>query len=42
MKDLRIVTFCKIRKGKKLYGFDNFKDYKFLQIGLKIKLCLIR
>ena len=29
------VTFCKIREGKKLYGFDNFKNYKFLQIGFK-------
>ena len=29
------VTYCKIKKGKKLYGFDNFKDYKFLEIGFK-------
>jgi len=29
------VTFCKLRKGKKLYGFNNFKDFKFLQIGFK-------
>ena len=29
------LTFCKLRKGKKLYGFNNFKDYKFLQIGFK-------
>ena len=23
------ITYCKIRKGKKLYGFDNFKDINF-------------
>tara|TARA_B110000037_G_scaffold214217_1_gene269796 strand:- start:431 stop:4351 length:3921 start_codon:yes stop_codon:yes gene_type:complete len=27
------VTFCKLRKGKKLYGFNNFKENNFLQIG---------
>jgi len=34
------VTFCKLRKGKKLYGFNNFKDYNFLQIGFKNKTAL--
>ena len=29
------VTFCKLRKGKKLYGFNNFKDFNFLQVGFK-------
>ena len=29
------VTFCKLRKGKKLYGFNNFKENNFLQIGFK-------
>ena len=29
------VTFCKLIKRKKLYGFDNFKDYNFLQLGFK-------
>ena len=27
------VTFCKLRKGKKLY--NNFKDFNFLQVGFK-------
>ena len=29
------ITFCKLIKRKKLYGFDNFKDYNFLQLGFK-------
>jgi DNA polymerase elongation subunit (family B) len=29
------ITYCKFQKGKKLYGFDNFKNYKFLEIGFK-------
>ena len=29
------VTFCKLLKGKKLYGFNNFKENKFLKIGFK-------
>ena len=29
------VTFCKLIKRKKLYGFDNFKDYNFVQLGFK-------
>ena len=29
------ITFCKLRKGKKLYGFNNFKNFNFLQIGFK-------
>ena len=29
------VTFCKLKKGKKLYGFNNFKENNFLQIGFK-------
>ena len=29
------ITFCKLIERKKLYGFDNFKNYKFLKIGFK-------
>jgi DNA polymerase elongation subunit (family B) len=29
------ITFCKLIKRKKLYGFNNFKDYNFLQLGFK-------
>ena len=29
------VTFCKLIKKQTLYGFDNFKKYKFIKLGFK-------